>query len=160
MALGFTDDEKINRDPNGKFPLIISASILGTMVGGCLIDEGNPVDILYPNMFECLGLKRENLRYCFGLEEIELNGTNTRPWGCVTLDVTFGDGAGKRTVKVPFLVIPGASTYNCVFGFPTLASLDAMAYTVHLQMKYHNDEGKIVIIHVDLGGIQRLYETV
>jgi hypothetical protein len=74
-------------------------------------------------MFECIGLKRENLEYYFGLEAIGLNGMNPRPWGYVTLDVTFGDGAGKRIMEVLFLVIPGASTYNRVFIRPTLAAL-------------------------------------
>ena len=99
------------------------------------------MDILYNKTFECLGLKRENLKYCVGLEAIGLNGINARLWGYVTLDVTFKDGVGKRTVEVLFLVIPSASSYNCVFGRPTLAALDAVASTKHLKVKYHNKEG-------------------
>jgi hypothetical protein len=45
LALGFTNDEKINEDPKGTIPLTISQSIHGHLVGGCLIDEGNHVDI-------------------------------------------------------------------------------------------------------------------
>jgi len=80
-ALGFTDDEKVNGDPNGIFPLIISTNIHGHRVRGCLIDEGNPVDILYQNIIERLGLRRKNLKYCFGLEAIGLNKMNALPWG-------------------------------------------------------------------------------
>ena len=51
------------------------------------------------------------------------------------------------------------STYNCVFGRPTLATLDAVASTVHLKLKYHNEQGTIVTIHTDLSGVWRLYEA-
>lgn len=40
-------------------------------------------------------IKEGNLKYCFELEVISLNGMNARPWGYVTLDVTFGDGTGR-----------------------------------------------------------------
>lgn len=135
----------------GHFYSSISASIMGHKVGGCLVDEGNFVDIMYQITFECRGLRKENLRYFYGLEAIELIGTNARPWGYVTLDTNFGDGAGKRVIAVPFLVIPDASAYNCVFEHPTLAALDAVASTVHLKMKYHAEEGRIVTIHANLG---------
>jgi len=57
-ALGFTDDEKINGDPNRAFPLAINANILCDKVGGCLVDEGNPVDILYQSTFEKVRAKK------------------------------------------------------------------------------------------------------
>ena len=78
-VLSFIDDKKVNGDSNGRFPLVINENIHGHLVGGCLMDEGNPLDILYQNTFEYLRLKRENLKYCFGLEAIGLNGTNARP---------------------------------------------------------------------------------
>jgi hypothetical protein len=52
-ALGFTDNEQINGDPNGIFPLVITANILGHNVGRCMIDEGSPMDI-----FKELGLNK------------------------------------------------------------------------------------------------------
>jgi len=158
LTLGFTDDEKINGDPNRIYPLIISVIFQKHQVGGYLIDEGNLVDILYENTFEPVGLKREKMKYCFGLEAIGLNGTNARPWGYVTLDVTLGEGAGRRTIEIPFLVILDASTYNCVFGRPTLAALDLVASTVHLKMNYHSIEGEVVTVHTDLNGVRKLYE--
>jgi len=123
-----------------------------------LIDEGNPVDLLYQNMFECLWVKMENLKYCFGLEAIGLNRMNARPYGYSTLDVTFWEEAGRQTIETLFLVIPGASTYNCVFGRPTLVALYGVASTVHLKMKCHNEEGEVVTIHADLNEVRRLYE--
>lgn len=64
-----------------------------------------------------------------------------------------------RTAEVPFLVILDAFVYNCIFGRPTLATLDAMASTVHLKMKYHDKNGKVITIHADLGGTIRLYKA-
>jgi hypothetical protein len=62
-------------------------------------------------------------------------------------------------VKVPFIVVPGMFIYDCIFGRPTLAELDTIAYTVHLKVKYHNEEGKIVTIHANLSGVRWLYEA-
>ncbi|AET03004.1 hypothetical protein MtrunA17_Chr8g0360101 [Medicago truncatula] len=68
----------------------------------------------------------------------------------------FWRQVGKRTVEVAFLVTPDASIYNYMSGLPTPTALDAVASTVHLKMKYHNGNGKVVTIHADLGGTQRL----
>lgn len=72
------------------------------------------------------------------------------------MDVTFGDKVGKRTIEVAFLVTPDASIYNYVSGLPTPMALDAVASTIHLKMKYHNGNGKVVTIHANLGGTLRL----
>jgi hypothetical protein len=49
--------------------------------------------------------------------------------------------------------------YNCIFGRPTLTELETVTYIVHLKVKYHNQEGKIVTIHANLSGVRRLYEA-
>lgn len=41
----------------------LNANMLNHMVEGCLIDEGNPVDILYQGTFERLKLKKKDLNY-------------------------------------------------------------------------------------------------
>lgn len=79
-ALGLNEDKRINGDPNGTFPLVINAVMLDHRVGGCLVDEGNPVDILYQCTFERLGLRKEDLRFCYGIESIGPNKTNSRSW--------------------------------------------------------------------------------
>jgi len=56
-------------------------------------------------------------------------------------------------------VIPDTFTYNCVFGRPTLTTLDVVASMVRLKMKYHSEEGEIMTIHADLSGVQRLHEA-
>jgi len=40
-----------------------------------------------------------------------------------------------------------------------LTTLDPVAFIVHLKMKYHDGNGKIVTIHANLSGTRKLYEA-
>lgn len=75
---------------------------------------------------------------------------STRPWGYITLSVTFGEEMDEQTVDTPFLFIPVISTYNYILGRPTLAALDPVTLTVHLKMKYHSNNGDVATIHAEL----------
>jgi len=44
LALRFTDGEKISKDADRTFPLVISANMLDHQVEGCLVDKDNPVE--------------------------------------------------------------------------------------------------------------------
>jgi hypothetical protein len=72
------------------------------------------------------------------------------------LGITFGDGTGNRTIEVPFLVVPGAPIYNCIFGRPTLVLLDVVASIID---KYNDENEEIVTIHADLNGANRSYDA-
>lgn len=67
----------------------------------------------------------------------------------------------ERTVGTCFLVIPfDESVYNVILGRPFFAALDAVASTIHLKMKYHNDFGKPVIIWGVLRGSPKIHEAI
>lgn len=52
--------------------------------------------------------------------------------------VSIGEGRKKKMMKVCFLAVPCENVYNCILGRHFLATLDVIAYTVHLKMKYPN----------------------
>ncbi|MCI56831.1 hypothetical protein A2U01_0078082, partial [Trifolium medium] len=47
-------------------------------------------------------------------------------------------------------MVPCDSVYNCILGRPTLVALGAVPSTIHLKMKYHNDEDGEVTIEADM----------
>ena len=121
------------------------------------MDEGSSVDIMYQDAFEKLGLKKRDLKPYGGTNLHGFNEMSTRPRGYITLNVTFGEERDERTVETPFLVIPVVSIYNYILISPTLAALDAVTSTVHLKMKYHNNDGDIATIYADLKAAERCH---
>ncbi|MCI23375.1 hypothetical protein A2U01_0044554, partial [Trifolium medium] len=111
--------------------------------------QGSSDDVMYWELFQKLGLRRECICPYDGTDLQGFNGSTVRPWGLINLPVTFENKEIKnsmKTVEVQFLVIPCDSVYNCILGRPTLAALGAVPSTVHLKMKYHNDEDGVVTI--------------
>lgn len=148
--LGFTDNEKVNGVSNEELPLVIVVAIQDHGIARCLVNEGSSVNILYQDAFEKLGLKEENLKPYEDTDLHSFNKTSTRPWGYVTLSVTFREEMDERTFETLFLVVLVVSIYNCILGRPTLAALDAVTSMVHLKMKCHNRNGDVATIYAHL----------
>ncbi|MCI52330.1 hypothetical protein A2U01_0073574, partial [Trifolium medium] len=60
-VLGFGDEERVGGSPNEIFPLIFVTTMANHDVSRILEDEGGSRDIMYGELFEKLGLKRESL---------------------------------------------------------------------------------------------------
>jgi len=71
--LGFADNEKIDGVPNEDLPLVVIVGIHGHNVARCLVDKGISVDILYQDVFEKLGQRKEDLE---SYNDTELHGFN------------------------------------------------------------------------------------
>ncbi|MCI42600.1 hypothetical protein A2U01_0063837, partial [Trifolium medium] len=86
----------------------------------------------------------------------------TQPIGIIILPTTFHDGttnASRRTVLVKYLVVSCPSIYNCIMGRPTLVSLGAVPSTVHLKMKYHNSENRVITIKASIKRTRAVMKT-
>lgn len=57
-------------------------------------------------------------------------------------------------------MVPCESVYNCILGRPFLTPLDALASTIHLNMKYHNCFDEPTIIQGDLRRAHLIHETI
>lgn len=51
------------------------------------------------------------------------------------------------------------SVYNNIFGKSFLATLDVVAFLVHLKMKYHNDVSQPILIKLDMRGTRLIYKA-
>lgn len=55
-------------------------------------------------------------------------------------------------------MVPCKNVYNCILGRPFASTLDAMAFTVHLNLNYHNVHDDSMIIYIELYEIRRIYK--
>ena len=72
---------------------------------------------------------------------VGFGGTKVFLLGAITLSVTAGDYSQQITREVTFLVVDYLSTYNAIFGRPTLNSWKAVTSTYHLMIKFPTDYG-------------------
>lgn len=91
-----------------------------------------------PGSLLLLGLCIEYLNPCEWGNLLAFKDSSTLPYEIIDLSLSFGDGKkNKRIVKICFLVIPCESVYNGILKKLFLDVLEAVAFTVHLKMKYY-----------------------
>ena len=86
-----------------------------------LIDTWASWNIMYTGLFKTLNLMENKFAPYVGTKLYGFNESSTKPWGYVELLVTFREGKGMKTIKIPFLVIDCTSLYNCIIGRTGLA---------------------------------------
>lgn len=82
----------------------------------------------------------------------DFNDTVTHPLGYIEVTITLGEGHNIITIDSPFLTIPCKSVYKYILGRSFVATLNAIASSVHLKLKYHNVQQVLVTICTDLFG--------
>jgi len=158
--LVFYDHELLRGSPNSAIPHLIQAEMANFDVRRVLIDTGASCDIMYTGLFKTLQMTENNLSPYVGSEFYGFNESSTKPWGYVELLVSFEEGDGKKPIKIPFLVIDGASLYNCIIARTGLARLGAAFSTAHLKLKYHVNGDTITTLHADIEAAQRCFHQV
>ena len=77
------------------------------------VDQGNGVEIMYPDLYQALNLRPENLdRYDSPL--MGFNGRMVVPRGMIRLPVQVGD----VEVQVNFIVVEAFSPYKAILARP------------------------------------------
>ncbi|MCH98019.1 hypothetical protein A2U01_0019018, partial [Trifolium medium] len=95
--LGFNDDEYPGGTPNEIFPLIVIATMAHHDVSRILIDQGSSCDVMYQELFEKFGLKKEDLCTYEGTDLQGFNRSTICPWGLINLPVTFESKESKHS---------------------------------------------------------------
>ncbi|KAL0454832.1 UNVERIFIED_CONTAM: hypothetical protein Slati_0822400 [Sesamum latifolium] len=63
-------------------------------------------------------------------------GEVVHPRGMVSLPLTMGVGAARKTCMLKFLVVDVPSAYNIILGRPTLNAFQAVISTYHIKIKF------------------------
>ena len=123
--------------------LVVTAQISGFLVKRVMIDQESGANIMYPNLFMGLGLKKEDLmKHTSPLVRFE--GKVVIPEGKISLPVIMG---GKEVV-VTFTIVTSFSPYTAILGRPWIHSMGAVSSILHVKIKFPTEQG-IAMIKLD-----------
>ncbi|XP_030924793.1 uncharacterized protein LOC115951786 [Quercus lobata] len=120
--------------------LVVTARINGFLVKRVMIDQGSGTDVMYPDLFKGLGLKKEDLmKHTSPL--VGFDGKVVIPRGQISLPVIMG---GKE-VSVTFTIVSSFFLYTAILGRPWIHSMRVVPSTLHVKIKFPTERGVIVI---------------
>lgn len=96
-----------------------------------MVDQGSAANIMYPDLYNGLGLKPEHLT-TYSSPLVSFEGRMVFQKGQIRLPMQ----AGTNVVEVDFIVVDVFSPYMAIMGRPWLHTLDAVSSTLHQKVKY------------------------
>nr|XP_023894889.1 uncharacterized protein LOC112006808 [Quercus suber] len=108
-ALSFSDEDKIGTIQPHYDALVVTLRIGGYDVKMVLINQGNRVEIMYPDLYKGLNLKPEDLTACDS-PLVSFDGKVFIPRGQIRLPVQ----AGSKVVEVDFIMVDAYSSYTSI----------------------------------------------
>ena len=99
-----------------------------------LVDQGNAVEIMYPNLYKGLNLKPNNLT-TYDSPLVSFEGKTITPRGQIRLPIQ----TGSEVVEVDFIVVNAYSPYTAIVARHWLHTLGAVFSTLHQKVKYPSD---------------------
>ena len=103
-----------------------------------MVNNGSSANVLYYPAFQQVRIDKERL-VPKNTPLVGFRRTKVVPLGAVTLSVMVGNYPQQITKDVTFLVVDCLSTYNAIFGRPTLNSWKAVTLTYHSMIKFLTD---------------------
>ncbi|XP_050277855.1 uncharacterized protein LOC126719329 [Quercus robur] len=116
--------------------LVVMARIGGFLVKRVMIDQGSGADVIYPDLFEWLGLKTQDLAK-YDTPLVSFDGRVVIPEGQISLPV---DMEGKEVI-VTFIVVRSFSPYTAILGRPWIHAMKAVPSTLHVKVKFPTEYG-------------------
>ena len=131
LALSFSDEDKVGTIQPHDDALVVTFRIEGYDVKKVSINQGSDAEIMYPDLYNRLNLKPEDLT----VYDSPLSGFNEKvvvPKGQIRLLVQ----AGLEVVEVDFIIVDAYSPYTTIMARPWLYALGAVFSTLYLKVKY------------------------
>ena len=126
LVMGFLDEYKIGTIQPHDDALVITLRIGGYDVKKVMIDQGSAAEIMYPDLYNRLNLKAEDLTP-YSSPLVSFEGKIIIPKGQVKLLVQIG----SEVVEVDFIVVDAFSPYTTIVARPWLHTLGAISSTLH-----------------------------
>ena len=124
--MGFLDEDKIGTIQPHDYALVITLQIGGYNVKRVMVDQGSVAEIMYPDLYNGLNLKAEDLTP-YSSPLVSFEGKIIIPKGQVRLPVQ----TGSEVVEVDFIVVDAYSPYTAIVARPWLYTLGAVSSTLH-----------------------------
>ena len=99
-----------------------------------LVDQGNAVEVMYPDLYKGLKLKPEDLT-AYDSPLVSFEGKIVTPKGLIRLPIQIG----LDVVEVDFIVGDAYSPYTAIVARPWLHALGAVSSTLHKKVKYPSE---------------------
>ena len=132
--LAFGDDDLVGTIQPHDDALVVMARISGFLVKRVMIDQGSGADVMYPNLFKGLGLKKEDLSK-YDTPLVGFDGRVVIPQWQISLPVNM---EGKEVV-VTFIVVALFSPYIAILGRPWIHPMGAVPSTLHMKVKFRTE---------------------
>ena len=126
LVLGFLGEDKLGTIQLHDDALVVTLRSGGYDVKRVMIDQGNAVEIMYPDLYKGLGLKPENLT-AYSSPLVSFKGKMVIPKGNIRLPMQIG----TDVVEVDFIVVNAFSPYTAIMGRPWFHTLRAVSSTLH-----------------------------
>ncbi|XP_030964199.1 uncharacterized protein LOC115985398 [Quercus lobata] len=112
-ALSFFNEHKVGTVQPHDNALVVTLKIGGYDVKRMLVDQGSGAEVMYPDLYEGLRLKPEDLA-CYDSPLVGFNGKVVIPNGKIKLPVQ----AGLKVVEVDFIVVDAYFPYTAIVAKP------------------------------------------
>jgi len=130
-SISFSKKNKVGTVQPHDDALVVILRIGGYDVRRVMVNQGNEAEIMYPDLYNGLNLKPEDLT-AYDSPLVSFDGKFFSPRGQIRLPVQ----ARSEVVEVDFIVEGAYSPYTAIVARPWLHALGAISSTLHLKMKY------------------------
>ncbi|XP_050264006.1 uncharacterized protein LOC126708247 [Quercus robur] len=130
-TLSFSDNDKAGTIQPHDDALVVTLRIRRYDVKRVLVDQGSGAEIMYPDLYNGLNLKPEDLT-SYDSPLVGFDRKVVIPKGQIRLPVQ----AGSEVVEMDFIVVDPYSPYTAIVARPWLHTLGAVSSTLHLKVKY------------------------
>lgn len=136
--------------PNEIFPLVIMTTMENFDVSRIIIDGGSSCDIIYIELFDKLGLKKDKLSPYMDIDIQAFNGHVARPWDFIKIMVNLNKGKDIEMMDISFMAVSCKSVNNCILGRSFSTTLDVISSTVYLKVRYCNVHDEPMTIYANM----------
>ncbi|XP_050281281.1 uncharacterized protein LOC126722175 [Quercus robur] len=135
--IGFSDKDKLGTLQPHDDALVVTLRIGGYDVKRVLVDQGNAVEVMYPDLYKGLKLKPEDLTI-YDSPLVSFEGKTITPKSMIRLPIQ----TDSDVVQVDFIVVDAYSPYTAIVARLWLHALGAVSSTLHQKVKYLS-EGRL-----------------
>ncbi|XP_030942998.1 uncharacterized protein LOC115967958 [Quercus lobata] len=133
----FSDEDKLGTLQPHDDALVVTLRIGRYDVKRVLVDQGNVVEVMYPDLCKGLKLKPEDLT-AYDSPLVSFEGKTVTPKGMIRLPIQ----TDSDVVEVDFIVVDAYSPYTAIVARPWLHALGVVSSTLHQKVKYPS-EGRV-----------------
>ncbi|XP_075655090.1 uncharacterized protein LOC142625292 [Castanea sativa] len=116
--------------------LVVTVRIKGFAVKRIMIDQGSGADVMYPDLYRGLGLKKEDLSK-YDTPLMGFDGHMVISEGQISLPVSM---EGKEVI-VTFIVVTSFSPYTAILRRPWIHDMGAVPFTLHVKVNFRTEDG-------------------